>query len=46
VTISDEHTQYRWITPEEFLTYDFGDDGEFFKASTEAYLERYNELIH
>jgi len=38
VVISDEHTEYRWVTPEEFLTYDFGDDGEFFKASIQAYL--------
>lgn len=39
VVISDEHTEYRWVTPQEFLTYNFGDDGGFFKTSIEAYLE-------
>lgn len=38
VTISDEHTEYRWVTLQEFLTFDFGDDGGFFKASVNAYL--------
>jgi 8-oxo-dGTP diphosphatase len=46
VIISDEHTEYRWITSQEFLTYDFGDDGGFFKASIQVYIERHNELIH
>lgn len=45
VIISDEHTEYRWVTAEEFLTYDFGNDGGFFKASISAYLQRHNELI-
>lgn len=46
VIISDEHTEYRWVEPVDFLTYDFGDDGGFFKASIKSYLKRYNELIH
>ena len=39
VVISDEHTEYRWVTPDEFATYDFGDDGGFFKKSIQAYLK-------
>lgn len=39
VTISDEHTKYRWVTPQEFLTLDFGDDGGFFVSSIKAYLK-------
>lgn len=39
VIISDEHTEYRWVTPEEFLTYNFGDDGGFFTSSIKAYLK-------
>ena len=37
VIISDEHTEYRWVTPQEFMTYDFGDDGGFFAQSIRAY---------
>lgn len=40
--ISDEHTEYRWVSPQEFLTYDFGDDGEFFVASMNEYIH----IIH
>ena len=39
VTISDEHTEFRWVTPQEFLTFDFGDDGGFFAASIKAFLK-------
>lgn len=38
VTISNEHTEYQWLDPEEFMTYNFGDDGGFFKASIKVYL--------
>lgn len=38
VIISDEHTEFRWVEPVEFMTYDFGDDGGFFKDSIRAYL--------
>jgi len=44
--ISDEHTEYHWVTPQEFLTYDFGNDGGYFKSSIKAYLERYHDLNH
>lgn len=40
VTISDEHTEYRWVTPAEFITYDFGNDGGFFIASIKAYITK------
>ena len=46
VKISDEHTEFKWVTPEEFITYDFGDDGGYFKSSMKAYLERYHDLNH
>lgn len=46
VKISDEHTEFHWVTPEEFMTYDFGKDGGFFKNSIKSYLERYNDLNH
>lgn len=38
VKISDEHTEYKWMTPEEFLTLNFGDDGGFFVASIKQYI--------
>lgn len=43
ITISDEHTEYRWVTPEELLDYEFGDDGGFFTACINAYI---NQLSH
>lgn len=39
VKISDEHVEYRWVTPQEFMTFNFGDDGGFFKSSINAYLK-------
>ena len=46
VKISDEHAEFKWVTPEEFMTYDFGDDGGFFTRSISTYLNRYNDLNH
>ncbi|MFH1244754.1 MAG: NUDIX domain-containing protein [bacterium] len=37
VKISDKHTEFRWVTPEEFMSFDFGDDGGFFVSSMKAY---------
>lgn len=39
VRISDEHIEYRWVTPTELLDYDYGLDGGFFTASLHAYLQ-------
>lgn len=39
LVISDEHTESRWVTPDEFLTFDFGDDGGFFADSIKAYTQ-------
>lgn len=39
VVLSSEHIEFKWMTPEYFLTLDFGDDGGFFKASTQSYLQ-------
>ena len=38
VTLSDEHVEFRWINPEEFMDLETGDDGGFLKASLHAYL--------
>lgn len=42
ISISDEHVEYRWVTPQEFMTLDFGEDGGFFVASMSAYLDSLN----
>lgn len=42
ITLSDEHVEYRWVTPQEFMTLDFGEDGGFFVASMSAYLDSLN----
>lgn len=39
VTLSDEHVEFQWITPDEFLELNFGADNGFFKASMTAYLQ-------
>ena len=46
VKISDEHTEFKWITPEEFMTYDFGDDGGFFSDSIRAYINKFDDSNH
>lgn len=38
VTLSDEHIASRWLSPEDALNLDYGDDGGFFTSSLEAYL--------
>ena len=38
VVLSDEHVEYRWVTPDEFMALETGDDGGFLKASMKAYL--------
>ncbi len=38
VQISDEHTEYKWVTPEEFKSYNFGEDNGFFVESLDAYI--------
>ncbi len=38
VKLSNEHTEYRWVTPNEFLKLETGDDGGFLKDSLEEYL--------
>ena len=39
VVISDEHAAYRWVTYQEFMCLEVGDDGGFFKASVQAYVD-------
>lgn len=39
VTLSDEHQEFRWVTPEEALSLDYGQDGGFFTSSLRAYLD-------
>ena len=38
LTISDEHIEYRWVTPQDALELDYGNDGGFFSSSIRAYL--------
>lgn len=37
VVISDEHTEFKWVTPEEFITFEFGTDDGYFVASIRAF---------
>lgn len=37
VALSDEHTEYQWVTPAEFSKLIFGDDNNFFNESIMAY---------
>jgi 8-oxo-dGTP diphosphatase len=39
LVLSDEHTEYRWISPEDFLTFNFGADSGFFADSIKAYIQ-------
>lgn len=36
--LSKEHTEYRWVKPDEFFKLETGDDGNFLKDSLRAYL--------
>ncbi|MBP9670213.1 NUDIX domain-containing protein [Candidatus Woesebacteria bacterium] len=38
VKLSDEHVDFRWVTPTEFLDLETGDDGGFLKDSVNSYL--------
>jgi len=40
VTISAEHTDFQWITPEEFINLSFGEDNGFFVASMNKYCNK------
>ena len=42
VNLSSEHVEYRWVTPEEFMDLETGDDGGFLKDSLRAYLKMYS----
>lgn len=46
VILSNEHVEFRWVTPVEFKTFDFGADSGFFAEAIEAYVKRYNDLNH
>lgn len=37
VILSDEHTDYQWVTAEEFAQLSFGEDNNFFVESITAY---------
>lgn len=40
VKLSAEHSKYTWVTPEEFLTMETGDDGGFLHNMTRVFLEQ------
>jgi 8-oxo-dGTP pyrophosphatase MutT (NUDIX family) len=37
IRLSDEHTEYQWFTPQDFMKLDFGADSGFFVASMRSY---------
>ena len=37
ISLSDEHTEYKWFTPTDFTNLNFGSDSGFFFASMKAY---------
>lgn len=37
VVLSSEHTEYKWVTPEEFKSLNFGADSGFFSEAIGAY---------
>lgn len=37
VVLSSEHTEHKWVTPEEFKSFDFGQDSGFFVEAIEAF---------
>lgn len=45
VTLSDEHTDYQWVTAEEFAELSFGEDNGFFGASIKAYISTLSNSI-
>lgn len=42
VTLSSEHVEYEWVSPEEFKSFDFGADSGFFSEAIVAYLHSLN----
>lgn len=45
VILSDEHVAYRWLTTDEFVTLETGDDGGFLKDSLRAYISLHGDRI-
>ena len=46
VILSDEHTEYQWVTPDEFAQLSFGDDNGFFAASIQHYNTLSSSIWH
>lgn len=38
VVLSSEHVEYRWVTPKEFKSFDFGEDSGFFAEAIDAHI--------
>lgn len=38
VVLSSEHTEYKWVKPEELKSFDFGADSGFFVQALDAYI--------
>lgn len=45
VKLSSEHVEFRWVTPEEFKSLDFGTDSGFFAETIEAYLKKSSDYL-
>ena len=39
VTLSPEHVKYLWVTPQEFIDFDFGADNGFFATAMQSYID-------
>lgn len=43
VRLSDEHLEYKWVTPDEFAKLSFGEDNGFFASSIDAYQKMHEK---
>ncbi|GAB4027812.1 MAG: hypothetical protein Fur0011_6660 [Candidatus Microgenomates bacterium] len=46
VVLSDEHTDYQWVTPAEFAKLSFGEDNGFFVKSIVEFMKLTPNLIN
>lgn len=46
IRLSDEHMEYQWIDPSDFVQLNFGEDCGFFTLSMHSFMKRKSELIH
>ena len=44
VVLSSEHTEYQWVKPEEFKSFNFGADSGFFVQALDAYISTLSKI--